>query len=45
MLEVTVEIVSDVLEVSVELPLLGTIFTGIRDTIDGNGTTILEESL
>ena len=43
-INIEVEIV-DVLNVDVTFPRVGTLFTGIQDTLDGNGTTILQDEL
>lgn len=45
MINVTIVIVKKINIIAVIKGEIGTMFTGIQDTIDGNGTTILQESL
>lgn len=45
MIELDVVIVNSVLNVTVTLPSVGQFFTGIKDTIDSNVTTILADNV
>lgn len=45
MIEVTVEIVGSVLDVTVDFPRIGEVLDGIQDTIDANSTYIIEDTI